>query len=94
MSEARDIVVIADALLGYYQMFNDILQVNGMYLQRRKKLFVIIKLMSNTQKRDKKKQILRRFWIRLAQASLSCEKVLQNKVISDDWRENLRMCSE
>ena len=54
MSEARDIVVIADALLGYYQMFN-ILQVNGMYLQRRKKLFVIIKLMSNTQKRDKKK---------------------------------------
>ena len=52
MSEARDIVVIADALLGYYQMFNDILQVNGMYLQRRKKLFVIIKLMSNTQKRD------------------------------------------
>ena len=78
MSEARDIVVIADALLGYYQMFN-ILQVNGMYLQRRKKLFVIIKLMSNTQKRDKKKQILRRFWIRLAQASLWWEKVLQKR---------------
>lgn len=93
MSEARDIVVIADALLGYYQMFN-ILQVNDMYLQRRKKLFVIIKLMSNTQKRDKKKEILRRFWIRLAQASLWWEKVLQNKVISDDWRENLRMYSE
>lgn len=78
MSEARDIVVIADALLGYYQMFN-ILQVNDMYLQRRKKLFVIIKLMSNTQKRDKKKQILRRFWIRLAQASLWWEKVLQKR---------------
>lgn len=78
MSQARDIVVIADALLGYYQMFN-ILQVNDMYLQRRKKLFVIIKLMSNTQKRDKKKQILRRFWIRLAQASLWWEKVLQKR---------------
>ena len=78
MSEARDIVVIADALLGYYQMFN-ILQVNDMYLQRRKKLFVIIKLMSNTQKRDKKKEILRRFWIRLAQASLWWEKVLQKR---------------
>ena len=78
MSEARDIVVIADALLGYYQMFN-ILQVNDMYLQRRKKLFVIIKLMSHTQKRDNKKQILRRFWIRLAQASLWWEKVLQKR---------------
>ena len=40
MSEARDIVVIADALLGYYQMFN-ILQVNDMYLQRRKSCLLL-----------------------------------------------------
>ena len=45
----RDIVDIANALLGYYyQMFNAILQVNAIYLQRRKKLLAIINLMSNT----------------------------------------------
>ena len=48
-------------------------------------------LMSNTRKRYKKKQILRRFWIRPAQTSLWSDKFLQDKVISEDWRENLRM---
>ena len=48
-------------------------------------------LMSNTRKRYKKKQILRRFWIRPAQMSLWSDKFLQDKVISEDWRENLRM---
>ena len=58
MPEPRDIVVIANALLGYYyQIFNAILQVNAMYFQRRKKLLAIINLMSNTKKRYKKKQI-------------------------------------
>ena len=56
MSEPRDIVVIANVLLGYYyQMFNAILQVNAIYFQRRKKLLAIINLMSNTRKRYKKK---------------------------------------
>ena len=88
----RDIVVIANALLGYYyQMFNAILQVNAIYLQRRKKLLAIINLMSNTQKRYKKKQILRHSWICLAQTSLCWDKSLKDKVISEDWRENLRM---
>ena len=44
MSEPRDIVVITNALLGYYyQMFNAILQVNAIYFQRKKKLLAIIK---------------------------------------------------
>ena len=56
MSEPRDIVVIANVLLGYYyQMFNAILQINATYFQRRKKLLAIINLMSNTRKRYKKK---------------------------------------
>ena len=56
MSDSRDIVVIANVLLGYYyQMFNAILQVNAIYFQRRKKLLAIINLMSNKRKRYKKK---------------------------------------
>ena len=51
-------------------MFNAILIVNAMYFQRRKKLLAIIKLVSTTQKRDNKKQISRRCWIRPAQISL------------------------
>ena len=51
ISESRDIIVIANALLGYYyQKFNAILQVNAIYFQRRKKLLTIINLMSNTRK--------------------------------------------
>ena len=92
MSEPRDIVVIANALLGYYyQMFNAILQVNAIYFQRRKKLLAIINLMSTTLKRYKKKQILRRFWKRPAQTRLQWNTFLQDKVISEDWRENLRI---
>ena len=72
-------------------MFNAILQVNAIYFQRRKKLLAIINLMSNTWKRCKKKQILRRFWIHQAKTSLWWDKFLQDKVISEDWRENLRM---
>ena len=87
--ELRDIVVIANAHLGYYyQMFNAILQVNAIYFQRRKKLLTIINLMSNTRKTYKKKQILTRFWIRQAQTSLWWDKFLQDKV---NWRENLRI---
>ena len=82
ISESRDIIVIANALLGYYyQKFNAILQVNAIYFQRRKKLLTIINLMSNTRKTYKKKQILRRFWIRQAQTSLRWDKFLQDKVI-------------
>ena len=81
MSEPRDTLVIANALLGYYhQMFNAILQVNAIYFQRRKKLLAIINLMNNTQKWYKKKQLLRPFWIRPAQTSLWCDKFLQDKV--------------
>ena len=59
--------MIANALLGYFdQMFNAISQANTMYFRRRKKLSAIISLMSNTQKRYKKKQMLRRFWMRPA----------------------------
>ena len=84
--------MIANVLLGYYcQMFSAILQVNAIYFQRRKKLLAIINLMSNTRKRYKKKQILRRFWIRTVQTSLWRDKSLQDKVISEDWRKNLRM---
>ena len=82
ISESRDIIVIANALLGYYyQKFNAILQVNAIYFQRRKKLLTIINLMNNTRKTYKKKQILRRFWIRQAQTSLRWDKFLQDKVI-------------
>ena len=49
MSEPRDNLVIANALLGYYhQMFNAILEVNATYFQRKKKLLPIINLMNNT----------------------------------------------
>ena len=49
MSEPRDNLVIANALLGYYhQMFNAILEVNAAYFQRKKKLLPIINLMNNT----------------------------------------------
>ena len=48
--------------------------------------------MSNTRKRYKKKHIfLKLFWIRFAQTSLWWDKFLQDKVISEDWRENHRM---
>ena len=58
MSEPGDIVVIANARLGYYsQMFNAILQANAIYFQRRKKLFAITNLMSNIQERYKKKEL-------------------------------------
>ena len=70
MSEPGDIVVIANARLGYYsQMFNAILQANAIYFQRRKKLFAITNLMSNIQERYKKKE-LSCFWIHPAQTSL------------------------
>ena len=72
-------------------MFNAIPQVNAIYFQRRKKLLAIIDFENNTRKSYKKKQILRRFWIRPAQTSLKWAKFLQDKVISEDWRENLRM---
>ena len=58
MSEPGDIVVIANARLGYYsQMFNAVLQANAIYFQRRKKLFAITNLMSNIQERYKKKEL-------------------------------------